>query len=109
MPAPADLPTAADERTARIAPVNGLEDPARAEPPGGDDRRALRRALPPDHVPIHYAFTARPVRDRLLLKSDGTPERFAAAVASHAPDTTVRILDPGQPLTLEPAAGANLR
>ena len=26
-------------------------------------------------VPIHYAFTAGPVRDRLLLKYDGTPER----------------------------------
>lgn len=57
-------------------------------------------------VPIHYAFTAGPVRDRLLLKYDGTPGRFAAAVARNAPDTTVRVLDPGQPLTLRPAAAA---
>jgi hypothetical protein len=27
-------------------------------------------------VPIHYAFTAGPVRDRLFLNYDGTPEQF---------------------------------
>jgi L-ascorbate metabolism protein UlaG (beta-lactamase superfamily) len=53
-------------------------------------------------VPIHYAFTAGPVRDRLFLKYDGTPERFQAAVAVHAPATTVRVLPPGQPLVLDP-------
>jgi len=51
-------------------------------------------------VPIHYAFTAGPVRDRLLLKYDGTPERFQRAVADHAPSTMVRILPPGQALQL---------
>jgi L-ascorbate metabolism protein UlaG (beta-lactamase superfamily) len=51
-------------------------------------------------VPIHYAFTAGPLRDRLLLKYDGTPERFRNAAARHAPATTVRILAPGQPLIL---------
>lgn len=51
-------------------------------------------------VPIHYAFTAGPVRDRLFMKYDGTPERFERAVADHAPATTVRVLSPGQPLGL---------
>jgi len=51
-------------------------------------------------VPIHYAFTAGPLRDRLFLKYDGTPERFLNAAARHAPATTVRILPPGQPLIL---------
>lgn len=51
-------------------------------------------------VPIHYAFTAGPVRDRLILKYNGTPERFARAAARHAPDTMVRILTPGDPLSL---------
>jgi L-ascorbate metabolism protein UlaG (beta-lactamase superfamily) len=51
-------------------------------------------------VPTHYAFTAGPLRDRLFLKYDGTPERFERAVAQHAPATTVRILPPGQPLVL---------
>ena len=51
-------------------------------------------------VPIHYAFTAGRVRDRLILKYDGTPERFERAAARHAPDTTVRILAPGDSLIL---------
>jgi L-ascorbate metabolism protein UlaG (beta-lactamase superfamily) len=51
-------------------------------------------------VPIHYAFTAGPVRDRLLLGYDGTPERFQRAAAQRAPETTVRVLEPGDPLVL---------
>ena len=53
-------------------------------------------------VPIHYAFTAGQVGDRLFLGYDGTPERFQRAVAQHAPDTDVRILAPGEPLELVP-------
>jgi L-ascorbate metabolism protein UlaG (beta-lactamase superfamily) len=52
-------------------------------------------------VPIHYAFTAGAVRDRLFLKYDGTPERFERSVTEHAPTTAVKVLAPGQPLTLE--------
>lgn len=51
-------------------------------------------------VPIHYAFTAGPMRDRVFLKYDGTPERFQSAVARQAPGTQVRVLAPGEPLTL---------
>ena len=55
-------------------------------------------------VPIHYAYTAGPIRDRLLLKYDGTPERFAAALRSADPATRVRILEPGEPFTVTSAA-----
>jgi L-ascorbate metabolism protein UlaG (beta-lactamase superfamily) len=51
-------------------------------------------------VPIHYAFTAGPIRDRLFLRYDGTPERFQDAATRRAPATTVRVLPPGQPLVL---------
>jgi L-ascorbate metabolism protein UlaG (beta-lactamase superfamily) len=52
-------------------------------------------------VPIHYAYTAGPVRDRLLLKLDrNRPDLYQQATADVAPDTSVRILDPGQPMTL---------
>lgn len=51
-------------------------------------------------VPIHYTFTAGRMRDLLFLKYDGTPERFQRAVARHAPGTQVRVLAPGEPLTL---------
>lgn len=53
-------------------------------------------------VPIHYAYTAGPVRDRLLLKYDGTPQRFAAAMAAAAPDTDVHVLATGRPLEVRP-------
>ena len=49
-------------------------------------------------VPIHYAFTAGPIRDRLLLKMDGRTSLFVDAVADHAPDTDVHVLAPGEPL-----------
>jgi L-ascorbate metabolism protein UlaG (beta-lactamase superfamily) len=55
-------------------------------------------------VPIHYRYTAGPVRDRLLLKYDGTPEQFTAALAATAPATRATILEPGQPLTIEATA-----
>jgi len=57
-------------------------------------------------VPIHYRYTAGPIRDRLLLKYDGTPERFAAALASAAPAVQAKILEPGEPLTVPGAAAA---
>jgi L-ascorbate metabolism protein UlaG (beta-lactamase superfamily) len=52
-------------------------------------------------VPTHYAFTAGPVRDRLFLGYDGTPERLQRAVARYAPATQVRVLAPGEPLALD--------
>ena len=55
-------------------------------------------------VPIHYRYTAGPVRDRLLLKYNGTAERFAAAFTSAAPATRARILEPGEPLAVNGTA-----
>jgi L-ascorbate metabolism protein UlaG (beta-lactamase superfamily) len=53
-------------------------------------------------VPIHYAFTAGPIRDRLLLKYTGTAEEFAREAARRAPETTVRILPPGEQFPIHP-------
>lgn len=53
-------------------------------------------------VPIHYTFTGGPIMDTLVLKYAGTPQElpreFQQAVAQRAPETTVRILAPGEPL-----------
>jgi L-ascorbate metabolism protein UlaG (beta-lactamase superfamily) len=53
-------------------------------------------------VPMHYTFTGGPILDKLVLKYAGTPEeltqRFQQATARLAPETTVRILAPGEPL-----------
>jgi L-ascorbate metabolism protein UlaG (beta-lactamase superfamily) len=51
-------------------------------------------------VPMHYAFTGGAFRDRFLLKYDGTPQEFQQAAAQHAAETVVRILPPGEPLTI---------
>ena len=57
-------------------------------------------------MPMHYTFTGGALRDRLLLKYNGTAPEFAQAVARHAPGTTVRILAPGEPLVVAPAQDA---
>ena len=54
-------------------------------------------------VPIHYRFTAGPLRDRLLLRYNGTPERFATALRAAAPTTQAKILEPGKPFTVNGA------
>lgn len=48
-------------------------------------------------IPIHYSFTAGPVRDRLLLKYTGNAAMFAEAAARRAPKTTIKVLAPGEP------------
>ena len=55
-------------------------------------------------VPIHYAYTAGPVRDRLLLRYDGTADRFGAALRAAAATTQAKILEPGEPLTVNGTA-----
>lgn len=62
-----------------------------------DLTRALRPRLA---VPIHYAFTGGPLRDRFLLRKDPRPEMYVDAAAAVAPDTKVHVLHPGEPLTL---------
>jgi L-ascorbate metabolism protein UlaG (beta-lactamase superfamily) len=62
-----------------------------------DLTRVLRPRLA---VPIHYAFTGGPVRDRILLKKDPRPQVYVDAAADVAPDTDVRVLEPGQQLTV---------
>ena len=48
-------------------------------------------------IPIHYRFVGSWFTDTLVLGRNGTPERFVSAAKSMAPDTEVRVLEPGQP------------
>jgi L-ascorbate metabolism protein UlaG (beta-lactamase superfamily) len=52
-------------------------------------------------IPIHYAFTAGRLRDRLLLKYTGTADGFARSASELSPETTVKILSPGQPAEIK--------
>jgi len=54
-------------------------------------------------VPHHYAFTSGMLGDRLLTKTDRDPRHFSEAASRLAPGSPVRILQPGQPLTLTDA------
>lgn len=87
-----------------LLPVNGLQiRPAlnRRVVMNAEQAGELCSVLHPRiAVPTHYAFTAGPIRDRLFLKYDGTPERFERAVSKKAPGTTARVLPPGEPLDL---------
>jgi len=113
------LIAALDEVAARFAridlallPVNGLAiRPAfnRQVVMTAEQAAELAGVLRPRvAVPIHYAYTAGPIRDRLLLRYDGTPERFATAVRAAAPTTQARILEPGEPLTVNGTASPQL-
>lgn len=53
-------------------------------------------------VPIHYRFKGSWFTDSVILSYDGTPERFVDAARSRAPTTKVKVLTPGQLLTLAP-------
>jgi len=58
-------------------------------------------------VPIHYSYTAGPVRDRLLLKYHNArgelPHEFVEIMATRAPETVVHVLAPGKPLQVTTA------
>jgi len=71
-----------------------------------DAAEFCRISQPRYAVPIHYTFTAGPIQDVELLKYAGTPQallrEFELAVAQRAPDTTVRVLAPGEPFQVTP-------
>ena len=69
------------------------------------DAAAFCRITHPRYaVPMHYTFTGGPLVDTQVLQYAGTPEallrEFQQGVAEHAPQTTVRVLAPGEPLFL---------
>jgi L-ascorbate metabolism protein UlaG (beta-lactamase superfamily) len=58
-------------------------------------------------IPFHYAYTAGPLRDRLLLKYHNAPadlpQEFVEIMATRAPETAVHFLAPGEPLKVTTA------
>ena len=51
-------------------------------------------------IPMHYRFVGSWFTDTFVLGRNGTPERFVKAAQRMAPDTEVRVLEPGQPLLI---------
>jgi hypothetical protein len=65
-------------------------------------------------VPIHWgalyvpgsAYAGKQATYAWFQKTRKRPEAFAALAAEKAPEVEVRLLDPGESLTIEPQAGA---
>lgn len=58
------------------------------------------RLKPTLAIPHHYAFTGGWFADHFLTKGDRDPRPFAAATEQLAPETTVRIVQPGEAVVL---------
>ena len=68
-----------------------------------EEAAELTAALRPKlAVPQHYAFTGGTVGDTLFLKSDKYPAHFVEAARRLAPDVPVKVISPGESLTVAP-------
>jgi L-ascorbate metabolism protein UlaG (beta-lactamase superfamily) len=66
-----------------------------------DEAAELTAILKPElAVPHHYAFTKGFLGDRLITRSDKNPLRFQDATRDLAPETSVRIVNPGTRIEL---------
>jgi L-ascorbate metabolism protein UlaG (beta-lactamase superfamily) len=89
-----------------LLPVNGLRiRPARNKQVvmNAEEAAELTSILRPKlAIPQHYAFTGGTVGDMLILKSDKDPGLFVEAVNRLVPDVPVKVISPGEPLTVAP-------
>jgi L-ascorbate metabolism protein UlaG (beta-lactamase superfamily) len=98
-----------------LVPINGLVAMDEQVVMNAEEAATLVGWLKPRvAVPIHYRFHGSWLTDKFVLKYNGTPERFQAAAKNASEKTIVRVLEPGQLLSIvrvppedkEPEAGA---
>jgi L-ascorbate metabolism protein UlaG (beta-lactamase superfamily) len=89
-----------------LLPVNGLHIRMAGNKQvvmNAEEAAELTAALRPRlAVPQHYAFTSGAVGDRIFLKSDKDPSLFVEAARRLAADVPVKVISPGEPLTVAP-------
>ena len=74
-----------------IRPANNMQVVMNAQ-----EAAELTAILKPElAIPHHYAFTSGFLGDRLITSSDKNPQRFQDASRDVAPDTSVRVVEPG--------------
>ena len=87
-----------------LLPVNGLRIRMAGNKQvvmNAEEAAELTAALRPKLVvPQHYAFTGGTIGDMLILKSDKGPDHFVEAARRLAPDVPVKVISPGEPLTV---------
>ncbi|WP_405952987.1 MBL fold metallo-hydrolase [Streptomyces prunicolor] len=99
IPELAEIPRRLGHISLALLPTNGLH----IRPAGNkqvvmnaDEAAELTALLKPDlAVPHHYAFTKGFLGDRLITHSDKDPLRYRNASHDLAPETSVRIVEPG--------------
>ena len=79
-----------------VRPANGMQVVMNAHE-AAELTSVLKPAVAVAH---HYAFSSGWLGDRMITKGDRDPRRFADAAAELAPETTVRITLPGQPVVV---------
>ena len=89
-----------------LLPVNGLRIRMAGNKQvvmNAEEAAELTAALRPKlAVPQHYAFTGGTLGDMLFLKSDKGPAHFVEAARRLVPDVPVKVISPGEPLTVAP-------
>src|SRR6201992_83435 len=89
-----------------LLPVNGLHLRMAGNKQvvmNAEEAAELTAALRPRlAVPQHYAFTGGTVGDILFTKSDKDPAHFVEAARRLVPDVPVKVISPGEPLTVAP-------
>ena len=89
-----------------LLPVNGLRIRMAGNKQvvmNAEEAAELTAALRPKlAVPQHYAFTGGTIGDMLFTKSDKGPAHFVEAARRLVPDVPVKVISPGEPLTVAP-------
>jgi L-ascorbate metabolism protein UlaG (beta-lactamase superfamily) len=87
-----------------LLPTNGLQIRPRLNKQvvmNAAEAAELTSVLKPDlAVPHHYAFTGGWFADHFITKGDREPQHYAEASKHLAPETTVRIVAPGEAVVL---------
>ncbi|MCU1647315.1 MAG: hypothetical protein JWN03_7590 [Nocardia sp.] len=99
IPELAEIPERLGHISVALLPTNGLHvRPAHNMQVvmNADEAAELTAVLAPElAMPHHYAFTKGWLGDRLITSSDRDPRHYLEAARKLAPDTTVRIVEPG--------------
>jgi L-ascorbate metabolism protein UlaG (beta-lactamase superfamily) len=84
-----------------LLPINGLSAMDEQVVMNAADAANLVGWLKPRvAVPIHYRFHGSWFTDKFILKYNGTPEQFQSAAKAASEKTIVRVLEPGQLLSV---------